>query len=161
MAGEAAERRAILVMDLALEDPAAPAARLGRDRRPRRRPVAEARRQRPVRERRAGDPLDRDPEQDEVDVGIDGRAGPPLALQDEGPEPRRVAAIGVDRLDRGEEGAVGEAVAEGQPPLGRLEIILAKVRDRVGQRPVEVEPRTSDARSASPARAPGPPFRRA
>ena len=66
---------------------------------------------------------------------------PPFALEDEGAKPGGIVAVGVDRLDRREEGAVGEAVAEGQPPLGApVDVILAKVGNGVGQRPVEIEP---------------------
>ena len=123
-------------MHLALHHAAAPGAILGGDRRAGRRAEAQARAERPVRQRRAGDPLDRDAEQDEVDVRIDRRAVAPFALQDEGAQPVGIVAIGVDRLDRGQEGAVGEAVAEGQPALGRVgDVILAQVGDRVGQRP--------------------------
>ena len=36
---------------------------------------------------------------------------------------------------------MGEAIPEGQCPLGRVgDVILAQVRDRVGQRPVEIDP---------------------
>ena len=52
------------------------------------RPEGEARRQRLLGERAAGQALDRDAEQDEVDVGIDRRPGRPVALQHEGAQRR-------------------------------------------------------------------------
>ncbi len=64
----------------------------------------------------------------------------PFALQHEGAQAVRIIAIGVDRLDGGEEGAVREAVAKGEPAFrGIGDVILAQVGDGVGERAVEIE----------------------
>ena len=80
----------------------------------------------------AGQPLDRDAEQDEVDVGIDRRG---VCFHSRCSTKARsrvgIVAIGVDRLDRGKERAVRQAVAEGQRALvGAGDIVLAQVGDR-------------------------------
>ncbi|MFO1061781.1 MAG: hypothetical protein U1E53_33020 [Dongiaceae bacterium] len=90
-----------------------------------------------ARSRRPASRSSADAEQDEVDVGIDRRAGLPIPLQHEGAQPLRVAAIGVDRLDRREGRLVPEVLAEGDLALPGARIVLAQVGDDRGQRRVE------------------------
>jgi hypothetical protein len=64
----------------------------------------------------------------------------PFALQHEGAQPFGIVAIGVDRLDRGQEGAVGQAIAKGQPAFRRMDdIVLAQIGDGLGKRRVKVQ----------------------
>src|SRR5690348_11883504 len=106
---------------------------LGGDRRSRRRSIAEPWPERPAGQRLAGDALNRDTEEDEIDVRVNGRTVPPLALEDERTQARRIVAISVDRLDRREEGAMDEAVPEAQPALGCLvDIVLTQVGYGIG-----------------------------
>ena len=66
---------------------------------------------------------------------------PPFALQDERTQPVGIIAIGVEGLDRRQKGAMRQAIAERQPPFGcPRHIILPQVGNRIGQRPVEVDP---------------------
>src|SRR5690606_26316372 len=113
MAGGSAKRECVLVVDLAAHDATAPAAALGCRRERRVGPEAEAIGQRLLAERPASQPLDGDAKQNEVDVGIDRRAGLPDALEDEGAERRRVLTVGVERLDRGKVRLVRQALPEG------------------------------------------------
>ena len=76
-------------------------------------------RQRQLASEHAGQPLDGNAQQHEIDVGIDRRARPPDPLQDEGAQRRRILAIGVERLDRRQVRLVAQALAERQPPLRR------------------------------------------
>ena len=78
-------------------------------------------------ERRAGQPLDGDAEQHEIDVGIDRRPRLPDPLQNERAQRRRIEAVGVERLDRRQVGFVAQALAEGQPAFRRRRIVLPQV----------------------------------
>jgi hypothetical protein len=100
----------------------------------------ELRRQRLIDQRPSGEALDGDAEQHEVDVGIDRRSAAPHPLQDEGPQGFRVLAVGVERLDPGQVGLMGEAPAEGETPLGGVHVVLAQIRDGLDQRIVEGNP---------------------
>src|SRR5690349_22453085 len=102
MARCSAKREGVFVVHLALEDPAAPSAKLGRHRRTLR-AITELTSERPGRQRCAYQSLDRDTQEDEIDVGIDRWSLWPLALQHVRTQSRRIAVQCVDRLDRGEE----------------------------------------------------------
>jgi hypothetical protein len=137
----APQRVAVLVMDLAVHDVPAPSAGLGRGAGLGVRREAEARPGVHLADRDALQPLERDAEQDEVDVGIDRRGQvPPLALQDERTQRRGIGAIGVDRLHRREGGEMAEAVPEGDAALPAVGMILAEVGDDGRERRVEVDP---------------------
>ena len=78
--------------------------------------------------------LDGDAEQDEVDVGVDGRTrAPTRGCRTNARKRRRVLAVGVERFDGGEVGSVGQALAEGEVAFGRIGGVLPQVRDCYGQ----------------------------
>src|SRR5690349_8673226 len=108
----ALQRRAILVMHLARQHALAPGAIFGggRCRWVRRPGKAWTRIHLP--DRLALEPLERDAEEDEVDVGIDRRPRRPLMLQHEGAQLLGIGAIGVDREHAGERRLVAKALAE-------------------------------------------------
>ena len=90
MARRPAQRKGVLVMHLAPQHPPPPVTELGRHRRAGGRAVAEPILQRPIAERRAGQPHDGNAEQDEIDVRIDWRAVMPCALQDKSAQAGRI-----------------------------------------------------------------------
>jgi hypothetical protein len=131
MAGRAAKRIGVLVVHLAPHHAAAPGVALGGGTRRRIGPEGEALGQRLVDQGLTRKPLDGDAEQEEVDVGIDRRSRRPHPLQDEGPQGLRVLAVGVEGLHRRQMRLVREALAEGEPALGRVHVVLAQIRDRL------------------------------
>ncbi len=89
-------------------------------------------------QRLAREAFDRDAEQDEIDVGIDGRTSPPFPLKHECAKGLRILPVAVERLDPGQVRLVLQALAERQPALGGVgDVVLPQIRDRNGERIVE------------------------
>jgi hypothetical protein len=104
MAGGAAQREGVFIVNFTAQDAFAPLAMLGCRAFLRPGREREARRKRLRLQRLASHAFDRDTKQDEVDVRIDRRPVSPNALQNKRAERFWVLAKGVERFDRREEG---------------------------------------------------------
>ncbi len=85
------------------------------------------------------DALQRQAQQNEIDVRIDGGASLKLMLQQEGAQQVGIAAIGVERKDAGERRLVAQALAEGDLALPIVQIVVPEIGQDAGQRRVEID----------------------
>ena len=112
MTGDAAKRERVLIMDFAAHQPAAPGTVLGCRGPGRIGPEAETWPESLFGQRDAGDPLDQDPEEDEVQVGIDRPHNRPGVLEDVGLQRLRIVTKGVERWRPSVEMSDGSGIAQ-------------------------------------------------
>ena len=138
MSRRAAEREGVLVVHLPAHHAATPRAALRRGALRRVRPEREAWPERLFDQRLAREAFDRDAEQDEIDVGINGRTSPPFPLKHECAKGLRILPVAVEGLDPGQVRLVLQALAERQLALGGVgDVVLPEIRDRDRERIVE------------------------
>jgi hypothetical protein len=87
----------------------------------------------------AGQALDGDAEEDEIDIGIDGWSGAPIALQHEVAQQAGVRAIGIERENAWKRRLMPETLPEGDLALPTLQILLGEVGNGAGERRVEID----------------------